>query len=550
MRQNFSDIELGKLPEAFVERTAPVSLDYDGSKFGEAFPRKQWSDQTGLYASLWEWYSGDVLAELRNNDQNDQETQYPLHMNVIRTICKKHASVLFGEVPDGPQPLVKIVVKARQPFDGTEPKEADKKMAEMCERIINEVVSASYGRARQLENGIYSQFLGGHVFQLSYQPTRTDLLIPIVMQNPRPDYFLPVWKNEDPYALSECWTVYQIPEVVAKRQYGITEGRLGEKAVFAERWTDDLHEMKINNQIINDKLAGTGNPFEIVPAVYIPHARVGSNYGIGHIQDIAALEKEYNANTAALGEAVLQTPDRDVYLSNSYGKVIIETLSDGREITNIGFTPAASGSKDAPRVTFGEQPQVSEAMIQYVDKLWKQILRDSDLSSIPFGEDEGSQRSGQTLALRMFPTISHIKQERTYWNDGLTKLAWHILKMVRYIQISTKLLDGLGINLPEDYRRKLEISTEWSPAIPQDRKQLVDETGILVPVGVRSVRQAVEMLRDARDIEVELKEIEQDKEKEAERTASLQAKPFGANGSKPNKATGAVTPSTNGETVS
>lgn len=553
MRQSVSDIEFGKLPEAFVERTAPLPMLFDKKKLGENFPEQQWSDQTGIYASLWQHYSGDVLAETRPDQENEPETQYPLHMNVVRTLCEKHASILFGEVPDGPEPLVKITVKARKPFNGTEAKETDKKLAEMCERIINEVVVASYGRAKQLENGIFSQFLGGHVFQLSYQPSRTDLLIPIVLQNPRPDYFLPIWKNEDLYTLSECWTIYQIPEIVAKRQYGVTDGKPGQKAVYVDYWTENTHVIRIEGAVVNEQ-NGTDNPFGIVPSMYIPHMRVGGRYGVGHVQDLAALEKEFNASFAALGEAVLLTPDQKTYLSNNYKTPDVTRLSDGTKVIELGYAPASSGSKDAPKATVAPQPEVSEAMIKHLDKQWQQMLRHSHLSGIPFGEDEGSQRSGQTLALRMWPTMSHIGHERTNWNDGLTKLGKDILKMVKKIMddevpIWAKALTELGIELPDDYEKHIEVSTDWSPKIPQDRKQLVDETGILVPIGVRSKALAVEMLGDAPDINTELALIEDDQKQEAELAASQKPTPFGSNGTKPDKATGAVTSSTNGESA-
>jgi len=555
------NVELGTLP-SFVERTS-YSPTLNDDKLPDNFPIEQWNTQSARYKDNWKWYSGDALSVTRKNVREEYESQYPLHINSLRAIVEKHAAVLFGEVPDSPAPLVKTVVRPKKRFDGKEVKEDTKNLALICENVINEVWTRSGGRAMQLENGMYSQFLGGSVFQITYQPRRVDLTIPLVISNPRPDHFLPEWSNEDYWSLLRGTTMYEIPAPTAKLQYGIGDGQPGQTAVYIRTETATELSETVEGQTIDfagkttDQKSAT-HKFGFVPAVYIPHKRVGSKYGVGHVEDVAALLKEFNAVFAALDTAALNTVDRETFVSNVPGTTLSKLTSPvtGKEFTSLGTTPPASGSKDAPKAWQEDAPVVSPSMAETGDRVWRQILRDTNLSGIPFGEDEGSQRSGQTLALRMWPILSHTRGERTHWNDGLTRIGWYILKMVKQIMKDNAALAAtlraLGIDIPDDFESLLDISTEWSPQIPQDRAQLVLETTQLVQTNVRSKREAIGKLGDVRDLEAELNELKEEAKQAAELAAQQKPPPFG--GDKPSKPNGTLSnesaASANGSKVS
>lgn len=542
------NVELGTLP-SFVEREA-YSPTLNDDKLPENFPLEQWTTQSARYADNWKWYSGDALSKTRLNDREEYESQYPLHINSLRAIVEKHAAVLFGEVPDSPAPLVKTVVRPKKRFDGKDVDETTKTLAMICENVINEVWTRSDGRAMQLENGMYSQFLGGSVFQCKFRPDRQDLSIPLVISNPRPDHFLPEWSNDDYWSLLRGTTMYVIPAPTAKLQYGIGDGSPGETAVYIRTETATTISEKVEGQTIDfmGKATAQGamqHNFGFVPAVYIPHKRVGSKYGVGHVEDVAALLKEYNAVFAALDTAALNTVDRETFVSNVPGTTLnfLTSPVTNRKFTSLGTTPPASGSKDAPKAWQEDVPMVSPSMSETRDRLWQQMLRDTNLSGIPFGEDEGSQRSGQTLALRMWPILSHTRAERTHWNDGLTRFGWYILKMLRQIMKDNEALAEkmrtLGINIPDNAEELLDISTEWSPQIPQDRAQLVLETTQLVQSEIRSKREAVTKLGDVKDIEAELAEIQKDQKLAAD-LAGQQNQPFGNNGASKPKPNGTL----------
>lgn len=536
------NVEHGALSQAY-ERYAYTPSDGD-NRLPEGFNYQQWAQQTARYTQYTHWYSGDALAEIRRNESNEDESQYPLHINTLRGIVRKHAQVLFGEVPDGATPLVKTAVRPKKRFDGKPVPETTKALAIMCEAIINEVWVRSSGRAMQLENGKFSQYMGGSVFQIAYEPLRKDLTIPLVIRNPRPDHFLPEWSNDDYWSLLRGTTVYRFPALTAKLEYGIGDGAPGEWAIYMRQETRNDITVTVDGvpiEFMGKSMKGVGHKFGFVPSVYIPHQLEGAKYGMSHVEDVAALIKEYNARLSDLGTAVLNTVDRETFVSNMVGNpVAVASPVTGKKWSNLGQTPPASGSKDAPKAWLEDVPVVSPSMVQISDIVFRQVVRDSDMSMIPFGEDEGSQRSGETLALRMWPILAHTRGERTHWNDGMSRIGWYILKMVKQImdenEAAGQIMRDAGIEIPDNYEQLLDISAEWSPQIPQDRTKLVTELSLLKPQGLVSTRQGVTELGNAKDVDAELAEIEKDKKQVADLASQQKPPPFGGSTSNTDKA--------------
>jgi len=68
-------------------------------------------------------------------------------------------------------------------------------------------------------------------------------------------------------------------------------------------------------------------------------------------------------------------------------------------------------------------------MIDNVHELLAHFRREVSVPAVAYGEDEGSQRSSLTLVTRMWPLVSHVKMERSFWTTGLHVLNNMILKM-------------------------------------------------------------------------------------------------------------------------
>jgi hypothetical protein len=87
-------------------------------------------------------------------------------------------------------------------------------------------------------------------------------------------------------------------------------------------------------------------------------------------------------------------------------------------------------------------------------------------SPVAFGEDEGSQRSGVTLQLRLWPLMQQVKTTRIYWRTQLVALHGMILAMAKFRDIGNRYDSRLA-----DY----VVVPNFYDLVPQDRELLIDE---------------------------------------------------------------------------
>lgn len=460
----------------------------------QTFPLQQWYDQSGRYNAYWAWFNGDVLNQSRQNGDGELEYRFPLRINSLRDIVRKNTSVLFGEVADGPEPLVTTSVRARKGLTDEPASESQHKFAKLCENIVNEVWMQSNGRSIQQEGGELSQFLGGHVYQLAYESWRNDVDIPIFIRSWKADLFLPVWKNGNYWDLSEAFVVTRLESAVAQSSYGVESN--GAFVFYVEHWTTTSYSIYVDGKPITMMVDGKSvtfsnltNPFGFVPFFYIPHLREGSFFGTSHIPDLVGLIEEYNAAMANLGDAIQDSVERERYIRNSPTRTPV-TLPNGKKATNLGVSnPAAH---DPPDAFVEDPPQISPGLSDYVDKVYKQIRRAGFLPAVAEGEDEGSQRSGVTLDIRFWPATAHAKMERGYWETGLNLMAKRILQMV-----DNKKLWPKGTEKPDiRFLTRLSIVQEWSPMIPRDRVAEVNEFLSRLRDGGMSLKKFLQSIGD------------------------------------------------------
>lgn len=489
---------------------AVATLDLPQGSLPSSFPMYLWNAQAQRYHEYWSWFTGDKLNEIRaRTAQGDPILKFPLGVNPVRNFARKHASVLLGEETfETPRPLVRSRISALPPLDGSAPEDLDKRLARIAGNIVNEVWIQSGGRGLQTENATLSQFLGGCVFQVSWQPQRTDLRIPILIKSVMPDFFLPIWKNDDPWNLLEAYVVYRLPGIVAKEQFGVNTD--ANKVLYVEHWTRRAYSIYIDGQPITMQvgksrlaLDNVPHPFGFVPFVYIPHLREGHFYGSSHVDDLAGLVKEFNARYADIGDSIRNSVHRKRYMRNVNGETKTRHIGEGVYATDLGKdTPT---SKNPPDVFTEDPPTLANGLTEFPDKLWSQLMREGHVSDIAFGEDEGSQRSALTLAFRMWPTTSHSQMERSYWTDGLNLVARMVIRMVL-----TKIKRiPLAKDLAADTLARVSISQEWLPQIPRDREQQINEIILRFQAGLLSPQRAIEMLGDVDYVDEELELIKQ-----------------------------------------
>lgn len=455
-----------------------------------SFPLTKFTERQKIYARYLDSFSGNFLS--RQNEQTGTAELYPLRINSIRNFAETIGFVLAGEAPDNSEPVTRSIISPKMvDFLGSQKEEVEKN-CRFAEQVINQVWKQSAGRAKQLEAGIIAQYMGGIVYQLLWRDDRPDLLIPMQVKLLSPDLFMPVFDGDDPWHLLEGFVIHKITWQEAKMKYGIADAKDGDDFIYIEHWTKEKFTVTINgNPIRHEKgylLEDVPHPFGEVPLYYIPANRVNDYYGIGLTDRVDALQKEYNARFADNGDAIYRNINPSVWVSGSTHPVQLKQIKDPtnkvvREYYDVGEGSALS--KNKPEVDFEEPPVISESTLGYVDDVWEVMLRLVKLSDVVYGKDEGSQRSGLTLAFRMWPVTSLTKAQRMNFEVAYNKMGLAIIRafMAKTSASVIRAFYQIYPDAPEfleNLEKRIDISQDWAPQIPRDRDQEVQEVVTLV----------------------------------------------------------------------
>jgi hypothetical protein len=519
------------LPGIDLEKSPNPAGEIDALQMGKMpkdFPRLMWNEAINRYGDYWHWWSGEGLAEIvGRTDKNEPLYKYPLKINPVRTYSRIHNNMLWGETTDDNMPQVTTRILAEPSFMTGKPSDSDKKLAKFYERLISYVWQKSNARAILWEGGLLSQFLGGIYYQISYQPWRKDLKVPLLIRMLKPDFVLPIPNPDDPFDLLECWIVYRMTPASAREYYGQqsvtgTSTATGGStyATYVEHWTRDQYTVYINGEPLEALYDVPGyapvkvsydhqpNPFGVVPVVYIPRIREGNFYGSAITPDIVSLMTERNSRLADIGDMVMQNSHLHWFGRNIYRAPKPMPLDGGTDYLDLGQSPPNSGE---PEIWAETPPNLTESLIHYGDSLEVAEQREAFISPMAFGIDEGSQRSGTTLQIRMWPTISMARSQRNFWTCGLDRLAQLIIHMLSALKFS---VDGQQVS--RDHLTMLVITQVWAPYLPRDEEQATNRIVLLKQSGAMSTRRAVELQQDVVDVDEEVELIEADQKAAAE----------------------------------
>jgi hypothetical protein len=252
--------------------------------------------------------------------------------------------------------------------------------------------------------------------------------------------------------------------------------------------------------------------------VYIPHIRIDGFYGENMFDHVKGIIRELNLRVADFGDAVNTDAHDYVGMRNVQGSPDVITLAPGLNAINLGNALAMAGNESVPDLWDLRSERASEAMATLVDSLYNQYRRDAHIPKVADGEDEGSQRSGLTLAMRMLSLLWHTHSERVFWTTGLNLLNRMALRM-----LAIKESANTGITIRH---ATLRMRQDWSPVLPRDREMLVNEVVARMGANLGSPRTLLEILGDVQDVDQEIKDIIDFAEKIAEAQAVQQ--PMGA----------------------
>jgi hypothetical protein len=482
---------LNVLKEIFTGPTRFSLMDIPG------FPYDAYDEQWTAYTASERWFTGQAL-----DDQPESKAKvdlYPLRANPIVGTVLKHAYILFGEVEDDARGLVvpKVLYDPK--------KEGSKEQAQIAEDALNTLWFENHGRAILVESAIMSQIYGGCVLKATYVPWEWDeyggnRTIPIRVETINPKNFIGVPDASDNYNLVEAWVVKEIERAAA-----IEWGYNGEDETvwYVEHWLNDTYSVTIDGKPAWRTVNGVpeyfsgANPFGFVPFVYIPHIRIGGFKGFNAFDHLTGLVKELNARWGDMGDAVNDDSHPVIAGKNIPGSVQFKRASDWLEYVDLGSNPGISGNEPEPDLWQVNSQRASPAMASMLKEIMAQYRRDAFVPPVADGEDEGSQRSGMTLAIRFWPLTSHAGTERYFWTPGLNVFHKMMLRIMANKQ--------LGEITPEHL--KLRIKEKWAPFLPRDREAEVQEWAIRANNNIASLEHLVELASDVEDIENERQKI-------------------------------------------
>lgn len=462
----------------------------------EGFPLHDYREQYDKIIELETWFDGTALDTTVKNKQADD--QFPVRPNPVRNASTKHNAALFGEHNDtGDVPPIRIRIRPALEDRSDE--------AESIERTLHYVFVENNFGSSVVEAGHASQYQGGAVFRVGYNPDDPELTTGITISNVDAKHFIGYADKGNPWSLREAWLVKQINAEEAKA-YGVEVP--DNYAWYIEHWTKKDYYVRINNvpvPVIVDgqEYASEGeNPFGIVPFVYIPHpprSRAGI-YGESIVTDsVRTLIRELAARISDTGDAVSDEVHNYAVQSNVRGSPRVLDSVEGLKIIDIGSNQALVNGDAEPKLKMLERTQLSQPMLDLVSALYVLLRRELYHPAVADGEDEGSQRSSATLYTRMWHLTSHIKFERSYWTAGLRTLA-------KYVIIIMSKYGIMGISKEA---LKFRIGIQWASTLPRDRTELINELAVRASNNLGSIQTLLEAVGDVDDTEEEQREIEE-----------------------------------------
>jgi hypothetical protein len=270
----------------------------------------------------------------------------------------------------------------------------------------------------------------------------------------------PRWHPINVDRILECWIVVPIDRAEAELAYGVNLGNLPNETVYVEHWTETSYETLIGEYRL-DNFSGA-NPWGFVPVEYVPRVRQEGFYGLPLSEDVMGLQDELNARLADIGDNINNAAHPIRWIRNYRGDPHKDFEMGSDAMWNLGNSVAGQDPPEAGVLPAQSEPPSSFNFINFLMDVSRNV---AGTSPVAFGEDEGSQRSGVTLVLRLWPLIQQAKATRLFWRDGLGSLSKKVLYMVDYRDTQ------------DAYQKLIDhtVTPNFADLVPQDRQLLIDE---------------------------------------------------------------------------
>lgn len=436
-------------------------------------PNPQWMEASRVYREIDLYFYGDVFLKTSSENAAPGASQplYPLKVNLVKMMALVNVFALFGQWETD-------VVEWSSDSDE-------------AEGVIRDIWHENDLNLILAECGMSCVLYGGGI--LKAVPDM-DKEMGVRIETIPPHHFFPRWHPGDMNRLLEVTIAFPVSHADALLAYGVDLGEYSEsQAVYMEVWNQRRYETSVGGNVLKEYSGD--NPFGFVPFVYIPRLRApGEFYGLSAVRDVIGIQDELNLRLADIGDRINYNAHPIFWVSNFTGKTKDLVVAQD-EVWNLGS--GMNGME--PKAGVLEPRSEPSASFQYIQVLIDLSRMSALAPAVAFGEDEGSQRSALTLALRMWPLVQQAKWTRMYWHSQLVRLNRYILRIYNR---NAKLLRRPQVEEAIVYPR-------MAPILPKDRDQLVQEINTLwnSRLPLISAARALERLGED-DIEEELKRLE------------------------------------------
>lgn len=448
-----------------------------------------WEAMTGRFEDYRHYYSGEVFNDLLpiESPGDEEIKRFPVGLNLVKMLAQAQADALFGEWDER---ILSFVPAA------DETGEEDRKSSQAAQQLVADILKASNANATFWQAALTREVYGGVPLMVKAVTT-----YPYIKWIPLPlEGFYPIWNPDNEDEILEAYILTEMSNDQARILYGYDQDK--EIVQRVEHWTPTSYKTMLDGKVLG-KYTGA-NPWGFTPFAYAPRVRTDNWWGDPLTPDIIPIQDELNDRIADIGEALNYNahPTRwGVNLPRSFKRENFplgpNALWDlGRQVGSM--PPAQVGMLEAKN-------PIPDQAFKHLRFLYDWARTSSFAPPIVFGEDEGSQRSGDTLEIRMWSLVKYVRRSRANLSSALNRMAW--MSGVIYQQKGWSGISGYAV------RRLVEnkVVPAYAPVLPRDHQAIVDEMiklrSLEVP-GISLETMQKDLGRDSGEVERIIEELQ------------------------------------------
>lgn len=447
-----------------------------------------WSSQQAIYEAANSLWTGAALRTRDNSKQRSDGSApylYPLRINVWRWAINIQSLFLWG-VDNANR--VELFSFDSSPIDLlTDGSSGDKLSAAFVRLFTN---TNAWAKIREAGRSYFA--FGGHY--IGIMPSTTSIY-GFEWRSLPAHFCFPIFSQGN--RLEQLFIAYYIDKEQARSSGVITDS---DALLRVEKWDKDGVTVFVDDQMVEQKKFSVYDPVtgdKIFAWSYIPRLRSTSFYGLSLIEDLAGIGQEYNARLADMGDAIAGSTKLLPWMRNVTTNVGNLYDRESGEVVNLG-----SEVTGKPELGVLEPIRVVDSAREHIERIRDEYLEKALISKVTIGEDEGSQRSGETLAIRALPTIAHAQDCQSSWQEAITNMCNVILNIAN-LPLSLKALGSQHRIIPK-----------FEPIMPKDLSAMASIASSMRGAEIMSRKLGVEFMGIAHDPSAEAAQIQAEMEQQ------------------------------------